>query len=116
MAVSWTKLYVARCGQQAIDVFDTGTLAKVDTFAAPHLAGSCLIGYAGGKLWYGSPAQHGFRTSLGVTPPHTETVTGESIYGGGIFATAPSVPNRLVASGGGAFAPGITVCEVCGGA
>src|SRR3954471_21491010 len=44
MALAGTKLYVARCGQQAIDVFDTGTLAKVDAFPAPHLAGSCLIG------------------------------------------------------------------------
>ena len=43
LALAGTKMYVARCGQQSIDVFDTGTLAKVDSFAAPHLAGSCLI-------------------------------------------------------------------------
>ncbi len=115
MALAGTKLYVARCGQQAIDVFDTGTLAKIDTFAAPHLAGSCLIGYAGGKLWYGSAPQHGFLTSLGVTPPHTETITAQAIYGGGIFATAPAVPNRLVASGVGSSPPDITVYDVSSG-
>src|SRR4051794_15866424 len=115
MALVGTKLYVARCGQQSIDVFDTGSLAKIDAFPAPHLAGSCLIGYAGGKLWYGSSPQHGFLTSLGVTPPHTETITGEALYGGGIFATAPAVPNRLVASGVGSSPPDITVFDVSSG-
>src|SRR4051794_22681991 len=115
MALTGSRLYVARCGQQAIDVFDTGTLAKLGSIPAPHLAGSCLVAYAGGKLWYGSSAQHGFLTSLGVTPPYTETVTGESIYGGGIFATAPSVPNRLVASGVGVSPPDITVYDVSSG-
>jgi len=104
LALAGTKMYVARCGQQTIDVFDTGTLAKIDAFAAPHLAGSCLIAYAGGRLWYGSDAQHGFLTSLRVTVPHTEMVTGESLYGGGVFATAASMPNRLVAAGIGASA------------
>ena len=114
LALAGTKMYVARCGQQAIDVFDTGTLAKVDSFAAPHLAGSCLIAYAGGRLWYGSDAQHGFLTSLRVTAPHTETVTTEHLYGGGVFATAPSVPNRLVTAGAGVSPPDITVYDVSG--
>ena len=114
LALAGTKMYVARCGQQAIDVFDTGTLAKVDSFAAPHLAGSCLIAYAGGRLWYGSDAQHGFLTSLRVTAPHTETVTGESLYGGGVFATAAAVPNRLVTAGAGLSPPDITVYDVSG--
>src|SRR5436305_7904580 len=114
LALAGARMYVARCGQQAIDVFDTGTLAKVDSFAAPHLAGSCLIAYAGGRLWYGSAAQHGFLTSLRVTAPHTETVTGEALYGGGVFATAPAAPNRLVAAGAGVSPPDITVYDVSG--
>jgi hypothetical protein len=114
LALAGTKMYVARCGQQAIDVFDTGTLAKVDSFAAPHLAGSCLIAYAGGRLWYGSDAQHGFLTSLRVTAPHTETITTEHLYGGGVFATAPSVPNRLVMAGAGVSPPDGTVYDVSG--
>src|SRR5262245_21913 len=116
LALAGTKMYVARCGQQTIDVFDTGTLAKVDAFAAPHLAGSCLIAYAGGRLWYGSDAQHGFLTSLRVTAPHTETVTAEHLYGGGVFATAPAVPNRLVTAGAGVSPPDITVYDVSGAA
>jgi hypothetical protein len=114
LALAGTKMYVARCGQQTIDVFDTGTLAKVDAFPAPHLAGSCLIAYAGGRLWYGSDPQHGFLTSLRVTVPHTETVTGEHLYGGGVFATAPAVPNRLVTAGAGVSPPDITVYDVSG--
>jgi hypothetical protein len=114
LALVGTRMYVARCGQQSIDVFDTGTLAKVDSFAAPHLAGSCLIAYAGGRLWYGSDSQHGFLTSLRVTVPHTEVVSGESLFGGGVFATAASVPNRLVTAGVGVSPPDFTVYDVSG--
>jgi hypothetical protein len=114
MALGAGQMYVARCGQATIDVIDTTTLVKSDTFAAPHLSGSCQIALAGGRLWYGSNEQHGQLASVGIAAPHTETLSTESLYGGGMFAASPAAPNLLVAAPSGSSPPTFTVYDVSG--
>jgi hypothetical protein len=96
MTLSGTLLYVARCGQGAVDVIDTTTLTRVDTFAAAP-TGECDLALAAGRLWYTAASL----TSVSLDAAHTVIESGRSA---GLLAAMPGEPNRLIVTTPGQFA------------
>lgn len=72
MALDGTTLYVARCGQGAIDEIDTTTLDTVGSISAP-VGGTCKLGIAGGRLWFGTQTQWNTIESVLIASPNTVT-------------------------------------------
>jgi hypothetical protein len=112
MVVDGSTLYVARCGGDAIDVFDTATLAKTGSFAA-NVGGVCQLVEAGGRLWYSNDYETGTLHSVTLDSSHTETDTGIGLYDA-LLATSPGMPDRLVASEAGLSPTSAYVYDVSG--
>jgi hypothetical protein len=113
MALDGSTLYVALCGSATIDVIDTATLEKTDSFAAPGLATVCDLGFAGGRLWYTTgTGQDGTLTSVTVDSLHTVHTTSIGEYHT-MFASSPgAAPNLLVMANRGLSPATVTVLDV----
>ena len=82
MALDGSNLYVARCGWATIDVIDTATLQKIDSFAAPGLATVCDLGLAGGRLWYTTGSgQNGVLMAVSLLVAHRLHHWGQRVQG-----------------------------------
>jgi hypothetical protein len=104
MALVGSTLYVARCGEDAIDEIDTATDQRVGTLTANALPsfGSCDLAYAGGLLWYVDDST-GDLASVTLTPPGTVTVTSVSANAEGEqLRASPANPDDLLLTGAGA--------------
>jgi hypothetical protein len=112
MAMDGDTLYVARCNPTEtspppatgqIDVIDTATLTRIDSFSFPVevndplQAQKCSLALAGGRLWIASGDQPTGVTSIDIAPPHA----GTTYHYGGTNADSvwapPGDPDSLVA-------------------
>ena len=113
MALDGSSLYVARCGWATIDVIDTATLQKIDSFAAPGLATVRDLGLAGGRLWYTTGSgQNGVLTSVSLDSSHTVYTTGISVYKA-MFASAPATAPTRSSSAIAACRREPSLCTTC---
>jgi hypothetical protein len=112
MVVDGSTLYVARCGWNTIDVFDTATLTKTGSFAAND-GGFCQLVEAGGRLWYTDDYESGTLHSVTLDSSHTVTDTGIGLYDG-LLAASPGMPDRLVAGDSGLSPASAYVYDVSG--
>lgn len=95
MVLDGSTLYVARCGQGAIDEIDTTTLDNVGSIAAP-VGGTCKLGIAGGRLWFGTQTQWNTVESVQIASPNTVTsYPGLGQVYDPQFLSVPGNPNEL---------------------
>jgi hypothetical protein len=98
MVLDGSALYVARCGSDAIDLIDTGSLSVTESIAASGIAGRrCNLAEAGGRLWFAAGDDSTPLVSVGVAAPHTRQVHTEmASVQGAVFATGSTDPDLLV--------------------
>lgn len=111
MALDGGTLYVARCNPNhsspapttgVIDVIDTATLARIDSFpiaiapSDPQAQGVCNLALAGGRLWVAAGTDPTGLTAVDVAAPHAQHSYDVAVNAGA-YAAAPGDPNTLVA-------------------
>jgi hypothetical protein len=112
MVLDGGTLYVARCNPNhsspapttgVIDVIDTTTLARIDSFpiaigsSDPQAQEVCNLALAGGRLWFAAGTDPTGLTAVDVAAPHAQHSYDVAAVNAGAYAAAPGDPNTLVA-------------------